>query len=405
MKKVVVVGGGFSGLVTAYYLSRQGVAVDLHEASARLGGLLQTERTASGLVESAANGFIFNEDLEELLADLQLEFIRPQALAKKRFIFRQSLQRWPLNFLESLCLLFKTLPKIIFNRASLKPQSQETMGAWGLRNFTPALTNYLLGPALQGIYAGNVHQMSAELIMGPHFNGKKASSKKSSSKPAYKGTLSFKNGMGEFVEALERKVRQQGVQIYLNSAYQPQDLTLPHVICVSAAAAPKVVEKLSPELALHLSRIEALSVLSATVFFKQPQAKIEGFGALFPQDQNFRVLGILSNTFIFENRGPAYSETWIFGGAHSPEVLQKSPEEILNLIKEERKRIFGVEEECFDYRINPRPQALPHYTLEHKKILDELKLPKNLYLNGNYMGGIGLSKILSFSKELARGIT
>ncbi|HEY8271239.1 MAG TPA: FAD-dependent oxidoreductase [Pseudobdellovibrionaceae bacterium] len=400
MKKVVVVGGGFSGLVTAYYLSRQGFSVDLHEASPKLGGLLQTERTSSGLVENAANGFIFNEDLAELLADLKLEYIRPLKGAKKRFIFRKRLKRWPLTIFESLKLFFKVIPRMIFRRASLKPQAQETMWAWGLRNFTRGLTKYLLAPVLQGIYAGNVEQMSAELIIGPYFKRKNPKTKR-----GYRGTISFQNGMGEFIAALERKLRQEGVRIYLNSVYEPEDLTIPHVICVSAAVAPRVVRKVSAELASSLSRIEVLPVLSATLFFKEPQAKIVGFGALFPEDQNFRVLGVLSNAYIFENRGPAYSETWIFGGAHSPEMVAKSPDEILARIQMERKRILGVEDRYFDYRMNPSPQALPHYTLEHKKILEELKLPKNLYLNGNYMGGIGLSKILSRSKELVHEIT
>lgn len=93
MKKVVVVGGGFSGLVTAYYLSRRGFAVDLHEASPRLGGLIGTERLDSGLVESAANGLILNDTVVELLTDLGVEYIHPLRGAKKRFIYRSSFRR------------------------------------------------------------------------------------------------------------------------------------------------------------------------------------------------------------------------------------------------------------------------------------------------------------------------
>jgi oxygen-dependent protoporphyrinogen oxidase len=396
MKKIIVVGGGFSGLVTAYYLSRAGFSIELHEASTKLGGLLHTERAASGLVEAAANGFILNDDLVELLADIKLEFVRPQAKAKKRFIFRNGLRRWPLTFLESLGLLVKVLPKFFFNKKSFRPLEQETIWNWGLRNLNQAMTMYLLSPGLQGIYAGSARKMSAELILGPLFNRKKQN---------YKGTVSFKNGMGEFIEALEKKLRQLGVQIHLNSFYRPLDLEIPHVICISAAAVSSIVEKVAPELAVGLSRIEVLPVLSATVFFENPRRELEGFGALFPADQGFRVLGILSNTYNFENRGPRYSETWIFGGTHSPEVLTKSNGEILRLIQEERKRIFEVDDKCIDYRMYPRPQALPHYTLEHKKILEELRLPKNLYLNGNYLGVIGLSKILSRSKELCLEIS
>lgn len=395
MKKAVVVGGGFSGLVTAYYLSRRGISVDLHEAGPRLGGLLGTEHLESGLVESAANGFILNDTVMELLTDLELEYIYPLKGARKRFIYRGGFRRWPLSLTETLGLLVKAVPRLLFRRGSFKPLPNETVWSWGLRCLNRGFTRYLLSPALQGIYAGDTHRMSADLILGPMFNRQKQK---------YRGTVSFKGGMGEFINAIEKKLRQQGVQIFLNSFYKIEDLTTPHVVCASAATAGKVLEKIAPEVVGQLSQIEVMPVLSGTIFFEKPRFKIEGFGVLFPDDQEFRVLGVLSNTRIFENRGPAYSETWIFGGAKSPEVLEKSNEEILNLIQAERTRIFGLTDKVLEYRMNPWPKALPHYTLEHKKLLENLKLPKNLYLNGNYMGVIGLSRILIRSKELANEI-
>lgn len=393
MKKITVVGGGFSGLVTAYYLSREGFSVEIHEASSRLGGLLGSERTEQGLAESAANGFINSEDLNEIFQDLGLEALSPQAeYAKKRYIYRQGLKRWPLRFFESLALISKFLLKFLFAKKSLIPQARETIWNWGLRNLTRPATDYLLRPGLQGIYAGDIGRMSAELVLGPLFQGKKKK---------YKGTVSLKNGMEEFIKVLAKKLESQGVRIHLNSKYQLSSLAEPHVVAVSAAAAPSVVEKVAPSLAQSLRDIEVLSVLSVTVFLENPPQKIEGFGTLFPQDQGFQVLGVLSPTYIFANRGPGYSETWIFGGTHSPGMLKKSDEEILEVIQKERARIFNSPAKIGEARIYRRPQALPHYTLAHQEILKNLQTPKNLYLAGNYLGGIGLSRILSRSKELA----
>src|SRR5207253_8734851 len=119
------------------------------------------ERTDSGLVESAANGFILNDDLVDLLSDLKLDYIRPLKTSKKRFIFRDGFRRWPLHFFETAGLLLKVLPKFIFRRNSFKPLDQETIWAWGLRNLNRAATKYLVSPGLQGIYAGSPHKMSA----------------------------------------------------------------------------------------------------------------------------------------------------------------------------------------------------------------------------------------------------
>ena len=45
MKAVTVVGGGFSGLATAYHLSRAGIPVEIIEKTDRLGGLIATLQT------------------------------------------------------------------------------------------------------------------------------------------------------------------------------------------------------------------------------------------------------------------------------------------------------------------------------------------------------------------------
>ena len=47
--KVIVVGGGISGLVTAYELEKQGVSVELLEAGVRFGGRVGTVHYGSGL--------------------------------------------------------------------------------------------------------------------------------------------------------------------------------------------------------------------------------------------------------------------------------------------------------------------------------------------------------------------
>lgn len=397
MKKVVVVGGGFSGMVTAYYLSRAGFSVELHELTSRLGGLLGTEKTKSGLVESAANGFILNDDLAELFQELGLEYIQPKKeTAKKRYIYRDGLKRWPLTLLETATLLCKFPLKMIFNRKALVPKIADTIWTWGLRHLGLGATKYLASPALQGIYAGDSQRMSASLILGPLFQNKKQK---------YRGTVSLQNGMGEFITALEKKLREQKVEIHLNSNYKVKSLDIPHIVCVSAAAAPSVVDAVSPQVGTLLSRIEVLPVMSVTLFYAQPQKMIEGFGGLFPTDQGFKVLGILSNTYIFEGRGPQYSETWIFGGTHSAEILGQSDEAVLKTIQSERSRILGVQDDSKDYRIHRWPKALPHYTLTHQEILQKIELPKNLYLVGNYVGVIGLSKILSKAKELVQNLS
>src|SRR5688572_27012153 len=62
MTRVAIVGGGITGLATAYYLSRTGVDYTLYEASSRLGGMLKTEvvSTPNGdfLAECGPDGYL-----------------------------------------------------------------------------------------------------------------------------------------------------------------------------------------------------------------------------------------------------------------------------------------------------------------------------------------------------------
>jgi oxygen-dependent protoporphyrinogen oxidase len=395
MKRVVVVGGGFTGLVTAYYLGRAGYQVDLYEASGHVGGLLSSERTPFGLVESAANGMIASDSVEELFRDLGVPILHPRGeYKKKRFIFRKGLRRWPLSFFETLGLAFRFLPKFLWAKSRLKPGPQESVWQWGSLHLGEAATRYLLAPALQGIYAGDITRMSAAAILGPMFSGKK--------RTRYRGTIAPVEGMGQLIQNLKTKVEAQGARIHLNTPYLCQDLSVPHIVCVSAAASSKVVAPVAPELAGTLAKIETLSLISATVFLENPRRKIEGFGCLVPDGFRIQSLGILSNTYIFDNRGPGYSETWILGGARSPELCQKSDQELLTLIQTDRGKLLGEEGKVSAFRIHRWPRALPHFTVEHNTSMEKLQLPRNLYLNGNYLGVIGLSKIVERTENLVK---
>ena len=57
--KVAVIGGGISGLVTAYRLmNEEGISTQLFEADSRTGGTIGTLRREGYQVESGPNGFL-----------------------------------------------------------------------------------------------------------------------------------------------------------------------------------------------------------------------------------------------------------------------------------------------------------------------------------------------------------
>src|SRR2546426_7183873 len=58
MSSVAIIGGGISGLSTAYYLSKAGVSSTLIEARPRLGGVIQTERIEDCVIEAGPDSFL-----------------------------------------------------------------------------------------------------------------------------------------------------------------------------------------------------------------------------------------------------------------------------------------------------------------------------------------------------------
>jgi len=394
MKTVSVIGAGFAGLTVSLRLAQKGFKVHLYEASSNVGGLLGTDITEHGLAERAANTFIRNASSERFFSELNITPTPVLKFSKKRFIYRERPQRWPLSLIETAAFLCKFLPKFFFSRESLKPHPGQTLQAWGHEHLGNPPTEFLLGPAMQGVYGSDLSQLSASLILSPLFQ---------KNRKKYKGLLAAPQGMQEILDRLESKLKNLNVQIHTNSRVALKDLNGLIVIATSAKSAADLLAEDYPSASHLLSPINMLSLTTVTLFFKNPQNKFHGFGCLIPHRYGFKTLGILMNSFIFEGRQKNYNETWIL------ENLDKTStdQEILQLIAEERFKVLDSREGILDYRIHRWPEALPRYDLNLEKALRELRrfeLPSQMFLHGNYLEGIGLSKILERSGILAEEI-
>lgn len=399
MKKISVVGAGFAGLTVSLRLAQKGFSVDLYESSSRVGGLLGTDKTTYGIAERAANALIRTEKAQGLFDELGLTPSLPLEESKKRFLFRDKPRRWPLTLSESFSFIRKMVPQLIKGKESFAPKEGESLEDWGLQHLGSAPTRFILEPAMQGIYANAISGLSASLILGAIFKKKK--------KDKYRGLLTGPGGMQDLVNHLEAECRKLGVRIHLNTLVRAEYLTGPVVVATSARAAASFLEVRAPLRAQLLAGITMSSLMSVTAFFKDPQLKYRGFGCLIPRGQNIRALGILMNSYIFKDRDKTYNETWILGGLSDEDLLDLEDVQVLELIQKERQRILGEAGHIIDFRINRWKKALPYYDLKLESTLAELeKLPpeKGLYLHGNYLGGIGLSKILERSDLLAEQI-
>jgi len=397
MPIVTVVGAGFSGLTTAYFLVSRGCKVRIVEKSNRAGGLIETLQTEHGLVEKAANGILSSARLEAIAADVGVPLLTTRREGRKRFIYRGKPRQIPLNVFETL----KTGARLAAHVTSFRPRPLETISQWARRVLGGAATEYLLAPALGGIYAGDPDRLSASLIfvrakLPDHLRTNKPE------KGTLHGTVAPPKGMQQLTDGLREWLESAGVEFVFNSDAIAQQTDDPIAICLSANTAANYLRDVAPELSHALTGIDMLSLVTATAFYRTAAATLNGFGCLFPRDQGFRARGVLFNNSIFEGRGPANSETWIFGGALDPNIGELTDDQFRELIAVEREKFYGQHDEPLALYINRRRHAIPHYTIEVERILTELPAPpENIALVGNYLGRIGLAKLIERAAVVA----
>ncbi len=393
---MTVIGAGFSGLTTAYFLKKHGCRVRIVDKADRAGGLIKTIRTEHGLIETAANGLLASARLEAMCADIGVPLMMTRREGRRRYVYRGKPKQLPLSIGDMLAVSVR----VGLNLTRLSPRPFESIDAWSRRALGRGATDYLLVPALGGIYAGDPDQLSASLIFGKaklpdHLNTTKPA------KGKLRGTVAPPNGMQQLIDGLVDYLNRNEVEFLLNHEEGPQP-DRQTIVCLSASAAAKYLDGVVSELGHVLSKIEMLSLATVTCFYSADAAQLKGFGCLFPRDQGFRARGVLFNDFIFEGRGPAHAETWIFGGALDPGVVNLTDDEFAQTIATERERFYGRRDESLEMHVTRWPNALPHYTIELEKLLTTLPTPPvNISLVGNYLGKIGLAKILERSAFVA----
>ncbi|MGZ3691603.1 MAG: protoporphyrinogen/coproporphyrinogen oxidase [Pseudobdellovibrio sp.] len=399
--KVAVIGAGFSGLSIAWALQKRGVSCEVFERQEKPGGMISSQYDRI-LFESAANAVLASQNFEELLQDLNIQPIKAGFKSNARWIYRNGVKKMPLSIAELLSGLSNLF--LAWIKGELKAKPDESVADWSARNLNQAFTDYLLTPALQGIYSTEAQFLSAELVFGSIF--KKDLKLK---KAQLKGSLSAPKGMGQIVTELAIYLENKGIKINYNSS--PLDEYEIRVIATSISDAAGLLESTAPKAAKALKEIP-LNPLSTVVMGFEKQRSLKGFGCLFPRDQKISALGVLFNTDIFAGRGELESETWIYAqsSAHVESALA------------DRKLLLGVSESPAIQRTQEWPKALPLYGKKLRELLvsdiwktsdardpfailkngAELSETKNrTFLTGNYLGGIGLAKILDYNLRLA----
>lgn len=458
MTRVVIIGGGISGLTTAYAVEQlaQRAELDIEtlvlEKQQRTGGKIWSIQEEGFLCEWGPNGFLDNKPMTlDLCRSLGVseQLLRSDDNARKRFIYSDSiLHRLPENgpsFLQSKLISWPGKLRLAYEMLVPKrtDPSDETLAEFGRRRLGEEALNKLIAPMVSGIFAGDPETMSlkscfpkiyqleqeygglirAMVRLAKQKRAEKKAGKVVASAAGPGGVLtSFNQGIQQLtdgvVAALKGEVRcgcqvvrleakQDGFLLHLETGEQIEaDLV---VSAAPAYAAAAMLEPLSGKAAELLMQIP-YATMNVVCFGYQRERiahDLNGFGYLIPKAEGRSILGTLWDSSIFPHRAPEGHVLLrsMMGGAADNAAINLSEDEVKQRTMTDLQQIMGIDAEPDFVRIFRHQHAIPQYTRGHGERLmgigKALQGHPGLLLSGNAFSGIGLNDCVNSANQTA----
>lgn len=439
MADICIVGGGITGLTTAYRLMHDH-DVRVLESKGHAGGWLQSYTHPSGaIINTAPNGWLDSEPrVGELIQALGLETSVIQAQPEaKRWVWHQdrahAIPLSPPQILTSpLLSLWSKLRILLEPFISSTSPPDETLADFVSRRLGKGVLDTLVAPMCAGIFAAAPEELSAaaafpmlielEAQHGSLLKGMRARQKEKRPRPQL---TSLKQGVGQLSAALSEKLDHR---ITVNS---PALSIQPHmgawrihteegsidadalVLSCPAFVQAKLLRGSIPELAKLMQEISYSSaVVAATVVERsQLERPPQGFGILTArQSELFGALGVLYSSEIFPSYAP---EGWaltrsILGGSRYPLLAKEDQQQLRQRIHKIHETLFGLKGLLNTVDIHTHLQAIPCYDPNHMRRQLAIRALQarhpGLYLAGNHIGGIGVKDCIRNGYELAQQI-
>src|SRR2546422_4582358 len=394
--KLVVVGGGITGLAAAHRaveLARQrSLALDLAriEARDRLGGTIATERADGFLIEAGPDSFLSEKPWAlELCRRLGVEdrLVRTDDRFRKVFVWRRG-RLHPLPdgfqllaptrlgpFLSSD--LFSWSGKLRMALDLVRPRSvvdDESLGAFVRRRLGAEALERGAQPRVAGIYPADPDDLSLAATM-PRFLELERRERslilglwRASRKAPRGGTsgarwslfVTFKDGMGEMVLRLASRLPpgavrlgqrvwgiERGSQGWRVTTDDGTALEADRVIVTTEAhAAGRLLRYVDPALAALLGEIAYASSATISVGYRRgdvPHA-LDGFGFVVPRTEGRAVLACTFSSVKYPGRAPAGMALLrcFFGGALGAPVLELDDDSLVARARTELGEALGV---------------------------------------------------------------
>jgi oxygen-dependent protoporphyrinogen oxidase len=442
--RIVVVGGGISGLAAAHRLKELSPALEVTvlEAGDRVGGLIGTEHTGGFTIELGPDAILTEKpwalDLARRLG-LEDQIVRTRAEYSGAYVVaRGKLERVPEGFslvaparlrdfartpILSPLGKARALMDLVLPRR--EAASDEGLESFVVRRFGREVFDRLAQPLVGGIYGADPEALSLAATM-PRFVDmekkhrslilalkarSKAHVNEAASGARYGLFISFARGNGTLVDALTKslgatvrtKARVEDVTKH-GAGYR---VRLEHgealdadavIVALPAGLASTVLASVDSVLSARLLGIPYGSAATVTLAWKRadiPHA-LDAYGFVVPLAEKREILASTWASQKWPGRAPADSVLIrvFFGGSEHGYTLDYDDARLIKIARRELEGLIGVRAEPLLTRVGRYRNAAPHYLLGHRDrvaaIEERAAENPGLWLAGNAYRGVGI---------------
>lgn len=447
-KRVVILGGGITGLTAAFYLQKEArekklpLEVLLIEASHRLGGKIQTVVKDGYVIEKGPDSFLARKKSASRLAkQVGIEDTLVSNTAGKSFVLaRNRLHPMPggsimgiptqiapfvTTGLFSISGKMRAAGDFILPRS--EPAEDQSLGKFFRRRLGDEVVENLIEPLLSGIYAGDIDQMSLmstfpqfyqaeqkyrSLVLGmkkmapaPKMSGEQKKEKKMGM------FLTPKNGLQALIDAVEDKLEDNTVlkghrveHVWRNQQRYHLRLNNGEVILADSviSAVPhhvlKTIFRDYPFMQVF-DEMPATSVGNVALAFPKEAIKkdIDGTGFVVSRNSDY---SITACTWLHKKWPHSCPEDKVLlrcfvGRAGHDTIVDLSDDQIIKLVLEDMNKTMNITMDPEYAVISRWKDAMPQYTVGHQQRISycfkqtEKELP-GVFLAGSSFEGLGV---------------
>jgi protoporphyrinogen/coproporphyrinogen III oxidase len=421
MKKVAVIGGGISGLTTAFLLKGKGFDVVVFEAADRPGGNVQTISKDGYTIEQGPNSLLKAPRLLDLVRMLGLEgeVVAANPEARKRYILSDGRLEamGPKSFFNGYFSLKTVLALVREPFVRSRSPEGESVAEFVSRRISSEFLDKAIDPFVSGVYAGDPRDLSmrsafprlyemerdfGSLIMGT------LRRKVEKPDPNFPRTFSFRGGLKTLIDKLAAEIGgglRTGVQVAAIQAagggkFRVEGAEFDAVIVSTPAwVAAELVRNRDTYLADTLENVNYPQVAVAVTGFRSEKIgkKLDGFGFLIPSTEKRPILGTLFHSAVFPDRAPEGYQlmmTFIGGVRGGNRLEEMSDDEIKELVTAQLGELLNVKGEPEMFHLKRWNRAIPQYRIGYERVMADCaefeKQNPGIYFCSNFYRGISM---------------